>query len=84
MLIQLARVVLRSPRTNPVLFTFTFTGVTNMQSGFYWVFIPSSDSPNWQVGHYDNEFKTVIVCGQLDVYDVGIVVFGERVIRSVQ
>ena len=55
-----------------------------MQSGFYWVFIPSSDSPNWQVGHYDNEFKTVIVCGQLDVYDVGIVVFGERVIRSVQ
>ena len=62
----------------------TFLGVTKMQSGFYWVFIPSSDSPNWQVGHYDNEFRTVIVCGQLDVYDVGNVVFGERVIRSVQ
>lgn len=60
-----------------------FLGVKKMQSGFFWVFIPSSDSP-WQVGHYDSEFKTVIVCGQLDVYDAGSVVFGERVIRSVQ
>jgi hypothetical protein len=59
----------------------TFLGVLNMQSGFYWVFIPSSDSPNWQVGHYDNEFNTVTVCGELDVYDVGNVVFGKRVIR---
>jgi hypothetical protein len=55
-----------------------------MQSGFYWVFIPSSNSPNWQVGHYDNEYNEVTVCGQLDVYDVGDVVFGERVTRLVR
>ena len=55
-----------------------------MQSGYYWVFIPSSNSPNWQIGHYDSEYRIVIVCGQLDTYDVGNVVFGERVVRSVR
>ena len=54
-----------------------------MQSGFYWVFIPGICQPVWQVGHYDSEFRTVTVCGQLDVFDVGNVVFGERIVRSV-
>lgn len=54
------------------------------ESGFYWVFSAYlNDHLDWQIGHYDAEFKIVTVCGYSFEYDASRIVFGERIVRKV-
>jgi hypothetical protein len=54
------------------------------ETGYYWVYSPfAAYNLNWQVGHYDAEYRRVIVCGCLTEYQADKIVFGERVLRKV-
>jgi hypothetical protein len=54
------------------------------ESGYYWVYSPfGSYNLEWQIGHYDAEYRRVIVCGCLTEYQADKIVLGERVTRKV-